>query len=44
MVSELSFNEKRIMLKDIYEWAATVDANHPVLGDMYMHLNMEDAG
>jgi hypothetical protein len=44
MASELSHNDKLIMLKDIYEWAATVDADHPVLGDMYMNLNMEDVG
>jgi len=44
MESEMDHNDKLIMLKDIYEWAATVDANHPVLGDMYLHLNMEDVG
>jgi hypothetical protein len=44
MESEMDHNDKLIMLKDIYEWAATVDVNHPVLGEMYLHLNMEEAG
>ncbi len=44
MESELGPHDKLMMLKDIYEWAATVDADHPVLGEIYMHLNMEDVG
>ena len=44
IAGELTNNDKLIMLKDIYEWAAVVDANHPVLDEMYMHLNMEDVG
>ena len=44
MASEMVHNDKLIMLNDVYDWAATVDANHPVLGEMYMNLNMEDVG
>jgi len=43
MESELDHNEKLITLNDVYEWATTVDADQPVLGEIYSHLNMEKA-
>jgi len=41
--SNLDHDEKLIMLNDVYEWASTVDTDQPVLGEIYMHLNMEKA-
>ncbi|MCP4627825.1 MAG: hypothetical protein GY850_30545 [bacterium] len=43
MESELDHNKKLITLNDVYEWATTVDAGQPVLGEIYSHLNMEKA-
>ena len=43
MESELDHNEKLITLNDVFEWATTVDADQPVLGEIYSHLNMEKA-
>ncbi len=43
MKSELDHHEKLIMLNDLYEWASMVDAAHPVLSEIYMHLKMKKA-
>jgi hypothetical protein len=44
MKSELDHNDQLIMLNDLYEWAVSVDADQPVLGEIYSHLNMEETG
>ena len=43
MKSELDHHEKLIMLNNLYEWASMVDAAHPVLSEIYMHLKMKKA-
>ena len=43
MKSELDHHEKLIMLNDLYGWASMVDAGRPVLGKIYMHLEMKKA-